>query len=60
MKEEGSTSAAAAAMGIDLIAGGRSKKIRRTAPKSADIYLKLLVKLYRFWQGEPIAASMQN
>ncbi|XP_019706487.1 large ribosomal subunit protein eL18y [Elaeis guineensis] len=35
-------------MGIDLIAGGRSKKARRTAPKSDDVYLKLLVKLYRF------------
>ncbi|CAM8924784.1 unnamed protein product [Rhodiola kirilowii] len=35
-------------MGIDLIAGGKSKKTKRTAPKSDDIYLKLLVKLYRF------------
>ncbi|XP_038976036.1 60S ribosomal protein L18-2-like [Phoenix dactylifera] len=35
-------------MGIDLVAGGRSKKARRTAPKSDDVYLKLLVKLYRF------------
>ncbi|WOL16447.1 60S ribosomal protein L18-2-like [Canna indica] len=35
-------------MGIDLVAGGRSKKTRRTAPKSDDVYLKLLVKLYRF------------
>ncbi|CAL9136636.1 unnamed protein product [Musa textilis] len=35
-------------MGIDLVAGGRSKKARRTAPRSDDIYLKLLVKLYRF------------
>ncbi|KAH0470837.1 hypothetical protein IEQ34_000560 [Dendrobium chrysotoxum] len=34
--------------GIDLIAGGRSKKTKRTAPKSDDVYLKLLVKLYRF------------
>lgn len=39
---------AAATMGIDLIAGGKSKKTKRTAPKSQDIYLKLLVKLYRF------------
>ncbi|KAG4913899.1 hypothetical protein AAZX31_19G218100 [Glycine max] len=37
-----------AAMGIDLKAGGKSKKTKRTAPKSNDIYLKLLVKLYRF------------
>ncbi|KAL5711893.1 60S ribosomal protein L18 [Ranunculus cassubicifolius] len=35
-------------MGIDLIAGGKSKKTKRTAPKSDDIYLKFLVKLYRF------------
>ncbi|KAG6426844.1 hypothetical protein SASPL_111079 [Salvia splendens] len=35
-------------MGIDLEAGGKNKKTKRTAPKSNDIYLKLLVKLYRF------------
>ncbi|KAF8387885.1 hypothetical protein HHK36_026547 [Tetracentron sinense] len=35
-------------MGIDLVAGGKSKKSKRTAPRSDDIYLKLLVKLYRF------------
>ncbi|OIT07695.1 large ribosomal subunit protein eL18y-like [Nicotiana tabacum] len=35
-------------MGIDLKAGGKSKKTKRTAPKSDDVYLKLLVKLYRF------------
>ncbi|XP_043701684.1 60S ribosomal protein L18-3-like [Telopea speciosissima] len=35
-------------MGIDLIASGKSKKTKRTAPKSNDIYLKLLVKQYRF------------
>ncbi|KAL0371470.1 UNVERIFIED_CONTAM: 60S ribosomal protein L18-2 [Sesamum angustifolium] len=40
--------AVAVAMGIDLVAGGKSKKTQRTAPKSNDIYLKLLVKLYRF------------
>ncbi|KAG7531160.1 Ribosomal protein L18e/L15P [Arabidopsis suecica] len=34
-------------MGIDLIAGGKSKKTKRTAPKSDDVYLKLLVKAYR-------------
>ncbi|GFP85646.1 60S ribosomal protein l18-2, partial [Phtheirospermum japonicum] len=33
---------------IDLVAGGKSKKTKRTAPKSNDIYLKLLVKLYQF------------
>ncbi|KAK2080817.1 60S ribosomal protein L18B [Prototheca wickerhamii] len=35
-------------MGIDLIAGGRNKTVRRTAPKSDNPYIKLLVKLYRF------------
>ncbi|KAF8392568.1 hypothetical protein HHK36_022913 [Tetracentron sinense] len=35
-------------MGIDLVAGGKVKKSKRTAPRSDDIYLKLLVKLYRF------------
>ncbi|KAJ4875161.1 60S ribosomal protein L18-2 [Raphanus sativus] len=35
-------------MGIDLIAGGKSKKSKRKAPKSDDVYLKLTVKLYRF------------
>lgn len=33
------------AQGIDLVAGGKSKKSKRTAPKSDDIYLKLLVKV---------------
>ncbi len=31
--------------GIDLEAGGRNKKVRRTAPKSENVYLKLLVKV---------------
>ena len=31
--------------GIDLIAGGRNKKTSRTAPKSDNVYLKLLVKV---------------
>jgi hypothetical protein len=31
--------------GIDLVAGGRNKKTKRTAPKSDDVYLKLLVKV---------------
>merc|ERR1711871_508291 len=35
-------------MGIDLKAGGRVKKHCRTDPKSENIYLKLLVKLYKF------------
>jgi len=33
---------------VDLEAGGRVKKTWRTAPKSEDPYLRLLVKLYRF------------
>jgi large subunit ribosomal protein L18e len=37
-----------ATMGIDLKAGRRNKKTKRTAPKSDNVYLKLLVKLYRF------------
>uniref|UniRef100_A0A0E0EG40 Large ribosomal subunit protein uL15/eL18 domain-containing protein n=1 Tax=Oryza meridionalis TaxID=40149 RepID=A0A0E0EG40_9ORYZ len=36
------------APGIDLVAGGRNKKTKRTAPRSEDVYLKLIVKLYRF------------
>ena len=31
--------------GIDLKAGGRNKKTARTAPKSDNVYLKLLVKV---------------
>ena len=31
--------------GIDLEAGGRNKKTYRTAPKSENVYLKLLVKV---------------
>lgn len=31
--------------GIDLIAGGRNKTVRRTAPKSDNPYIKLLVKV---------------
>ncbi|GJV23728.1 60S ribosomal protein L18-2 [Tanacetum coccineum] len=38
----------AVVMGIDLVAGGKSKRTKRNAPRSDDIYLKLLVKLYRF------------
>ena len=36
-------------MGIDLVAGGRNVHHKvRTAPKSDNVYLALLVKLYRF------------
>ncbi|KAI5064133.1 hypothetical protein GOP47_0020803 [Adiantum capillus-veneris] len=35
-------------MGIDLPAGGCNKKTKHTAPKSENVYLKLIVKLYRF------------
>lgn len=31
--------------GIDLKAGGRNKKVHRTAPKSGNVYVKLLVKV---------------
>lgn len=31
--------------GIDLIAGGRNKRVHRTAPKSENPYVKLLVKV---------------
>lgn len=34
--------------GIDIKAGGRSKHAVRKTPRSNDIYMKLLVKLYRF------------
>lgn len=30
-----------------MVAGGKVKKTKRTAPKSNDIYLKLLVKVRR-------------
>ncbi|XP_020268682.1 60S ribosomal protein L18-2-like [Asparagus officinalis] len=48
LEAEEAATAAEALMGIDLVAGGRSKKTKRTAPKSDDVYLKLLVKLYKF------------
>jgi len=35
-------------MGIDLEQGGRHKQTARLAPKSENVYLRLLVKLYRF------------
>jgi len=37
-------------MGIDIKAGGRkaTKKSGRTTPTSENLYLRLLVKLYRF------------
>uniref|UniRef100_A0A7S0ZFK6 Large ribosomal subunit protein uL15/eL18 domain-containing protein n=1 Tax=Timspurckia oligopyrenoides TaxID=708627 RepID=A0A7S0ZFK6_9RHOD len=35
-------------MGIDLVKGGKNANSHRTAPKSNDPYLLLLVKLYRF------------
>jgi len=35
-------------MGIDLEKQGRKKKTAREAPKSNNVYLRLLVKLYRF------------
>ncbi|KAF0852897.1 60S large subunit ribosomal protein eL18 (rpL18) [Andalucia godoyi] len=35
-------------MGIDLKAGGRNTSANREAPKTENVYIKLLVKLYRF------------
>ncbi|KAI5084519.1 hypothetical protein GOP47_0000688 [Adiantum capillus-veneris] len=35
-------------MGIDLPAGGCNKKTKCTAPKSDNVYLNLIVNLYRF------------
>lgn len=37
-----------ASQGVDIKAGGRNTRAKRTAPKSDNPYLKLLVKLYRF------------
>merc|ERR1712072_1602596 len=35
-------------MGIDIKAGGRIKNSNRKAPSSENVYIRLLVKLYRF------------
>eukprot|EP00612_Vaucheria_litorea_P000360 CAMPEP_0171453592 /NCGR_PEP_ID=MMETSP0945-20130129/1234_1 /TAXON_ID=109269 /ORGANISM="Vaucheria litorea, Strain CCMP2940" /LENGTH=187 /DNA_ID=CAMNT_0011978481 /DNA_START=32 /DNA_END=595 /DNA_ORIENTATION=- len=35
-------------MGIDLVAGGKTKQKTRTSPKTNDVYINLLVRLYRF------------
>merc|ERR1712196_645299 len=35
-------------MGIDIKAGGRIKKSNRKAPTTENVYIRLLVKLYRF------------
>merc|ERR1712205_177963 len=35
-------------MGIDIRAGGRVKNSNRKAPSSENVYIRLLVKLYRF------------
>jgi len=35
-------------MGLDIEAGGRNKKVTRSAPRSQNPYLMLIVKLYRF------------
>merc|ERR1712205_177398 len=35
-------------MGIDIKAGGRIKNSNRKAPTSENVYIRLLVKLYRF------------
>jgi len=46
--DDGTHSPHLSEMGIDIIAGGRTKKTARVAPKSENVYLALLVKLYRF------------
>merc|ERR1711918_129649 len=38
----------ALAMGIDIKAGGRIKNSNRKAPTTENVYIRLLVKLYRF------------
>jgi len=35
-------------MGIDLIAGGRSKRTKARSTTSTNTYLHLLIKLYKF------------
>merc|ERR1712216_877819 len=37
-----------AAIGIDIKAGGRLRNSNRKAPKTENVYIRLLVKLYRF------------
>merc|ERR1711966_138115 len=37
-----------ATMGIELKAGGRIKNSNRKAPHTENVYIRLLVKLYRF------------
>lgn len=37
--------------GIDLNAGGRNKRVHRTAPKSENPYVKLLVKVRGHWEA---------
>ncbi|KAG3288028.1 RPL18-like [Ictidomys tridecemlineatus] len=43
-------------MGVN-IRHNKDRKVWRKEPKSQDIYLRLLVKLYRFWLDEPILPS---
>lgn len=43
--------------GVDLVAGGRNTKTHRTAPKSDNVYLKLLVKVRREGLGVPAAGG---
>merc|ERR1711918_272007 len=50
MGESGLPTRAGCSMGIDIKAGGRkaTQKRGRQAPVSENLYLRLLVKLYRF------------
>ncbi len=43
--------------GIDLVAGGRNKKVHRTAPKSDNVYLRLLVKVSLAYCAWPLLGS---
>ncbi|KAG6486334.1 hypothetical protein ZIOFF_054904 [Zingiber officinale] len=45
------------AMGVDLVAHQRSKKVRRTASKSDDAYLKLLVRVFGAEDREQVQCS---
>ncbi|KAG6482451.1 hypothetical protein ZIOFF_059082 [Zingiber officinale] len=45
------------AMGVDLVAHQRSKKVRRTASKSGDAYLKLLVRVFGAEDREQVQCS---
>merc|ERR1711918_174860 len=49
-----------AAMGIDIKAGGRIKNSNRKAPTTENVYIRLLVKLYRFLARRTEAKFMRK